>query len=262
MAAAADRHLLYEQAVQCVEAEIDFVDAEFQRLRGRRARALREDFCGTANTSCEWVRRRRDNHAVGVDLDAEVLAWGRQHHVAGLSAAQRKRLVLIEGDVLRATTAPADIVLAMNFSYWIFKERKRLLAYFKRIRTLLVDDGVFFLDCYGGYDAYRVLEESTPHRGFTYIWDQASYNPVNGDLTCHIHFRFRDGSRLRRAFTYEWRLWSLPELREILAAAGFAATTVYWQGWDASEKAGSGEFTPVESADPDAGWICYIAAQK
>ena len=84
----ADRHVLYEAAVQCVEAEIDFVDAEFKRLRGRRAQVLREDFCGTANTSCEWVRRRRDNIAVGVDIDADVLAWGREHHVAGLKPAE------------------------------------------------------------------------------------------------------------------------------------------------------------------------------
>ena len=47
----ADRHLLYEDSVQCAEAELDFVDGEFRRLRGRQGHVLREDFCGTANTS-------------------------------------------------------------------------------------------------------------------------------------------------------------------------------------------------------------------
>ena len=50
----ADRHELYEAAVQNAEAEIDFVDRQFTKLTGRRAGAMREDFCGTANAACEW----------------------------------------------------------------------------------------------------------------------------------------------------------------------------------------------------------------
>ena len=38
MAATADRHRLYELSVQCVEAEIDFVDETYRALRGRKAR--------------------------------------------------------------------------------------------------------------------------------------------------------------------------------------------------------------------------------
>ncbi len=258
----ADRHACYEAAVQCVESEIDFVDAEFQRLRGRRAATLREDFCGTGNASCEWVRRRRSNRAIGVDIDPEVLAWGRDHHLAALPPAARARMTQLEGDVTKVQTSPADTVLAMNFSYWLFKERAGMRAYFKRVRAALVDDGVFFLDCYGGYEAFRVLKERSDYKGFSYVWDQSSYNPVTGDLICHIHFRFPDGSRLDRAFTYDWRLWTLPEIREILAEAGFSRTVVYWQGWDEAEETGSGDFLPVEVADPDAGWICYIAALK
>jgi hypothetical protein len=261
-AARADRHVFYEAAVQSVEAEIDFVDDEFARRRGRRARYLREDFCGTANTACEWVRRRHDNYATGIDLDAEVLAWGEAHHIAALAPAQRKRIALLNDDVMRASTPLQDIVLAMNFSYWLFKERRLMRRYFRRVLETLNEDGIFFLDCYGGYDAFRVLKERTRHKGFTYVWDQASYNPVNGDLTCHIHFHFPDGSKLKRAFSYDWRLWTLPEIREILAEAGFGRTTVYWQGWDEDEETGSGEFYPVECADPDAGWICYIAAER
>ena len=261
-AVTADRHELYEAAVQCVESEIDFVDAEFKRLRRRQAHLLREDFCGTANTSCEWIRRRRNNRALAVDLDGAVLKWGREHHVARLAPSARERITLIESDVLAVKTAPVDIVLAMNFSYFLFKERARMRAYFKRVRASLVPDGVLFLDCFGGYEAFQVLKEHTDHDGFTYTWEHASYNPVNGDLVCHIHFSFPDGSKMKRAFTYEWRLWTLPEIREILAEAGFSRSTVYWQGWDEAEETGNGEFAPVEDADPDAGWICYIAAEK
>ena len=57
------------------------VDQNFKTLRGRQAISLREDFCGTANTSCEWVRRRSKNIAVAIDLDQEVLDWGRTRNV-------------------------------------------------------------------------------------------------------------------------------------------------------------------------------------
>ncbi len=262
LAEQADRHVLYQQSVQCVEAEIDFVEETFRELRGRSARWLREDFCGTANTACEWVRRHRKNHAIGVDLDPEVLAWGREHNVAALPPAARRRIELLQGDVLKVKTRPLDAVLAMNFSYWLFMERKTLRRYFRRVREALVEDGILFLDAYGGYDAPREIEESTEHEEFTYVWEQASFNPVDSRMRCHIHFRFPDGSALERAFSYEWRLWTLPELREILEEAGFARSTVYWQGTDEETGEGDGIFTPTETGDADAGWIAYLVAEK
>jgi len=106
---------------------------------------------------CEWVRGRAENHAVGVDLDAEVLEWGRQHHVAGLKPAQRARVTLLQEDVREVKTDPVDIVLAMNFSWQVFEQRDMLRDYFAAVRDSLVDDGVLFLDAFGGYDAFREL---------------------------------------------------------------------------------------------------------
>ena len=68
MAAQADRHVLYEHSVQNVAAEYKFVNKTFRKLRGRRPRHVREDFCGTASMCCEWVRRRKGNTAIG-ELD-------------------------------------------------------------------------------------------------------------------------------------------------------------------------------------------------
>ncbi len=258
LASRADRHTLYEKAVQGVEAEIDFVDDTFRKLRKRRASLLREDFCGTGNTSCEWVRRRRDNQAVGVDIDPAVLAWGRDNTLVRLKPAQRERIRLCQGDVLRFNGIEPDIVLAMNFSYWCFKERRTLGAYFRKVHRALASDGVFFLDTWGGSDAFREMRERRKCGHFTYIWEQEHYDPVTGDLRCHIHFSFRDGSRLRRAFSYDWRLWTLPELRELLVEAGFARVHVYW---DVSDE-GEGDFRPVQQGDADLGWVSYLVAEK
>ncbi|MEJ2456114.1 MAG: class I SAM-dependent methyltransferase [Candidatus Thiodiazotropha sp.] len=260
-----DRHRLYELSVQCAEAEIDFVDDTFKKLRGRRARLLREDFCGTANVCCEWVRRRKFNRAIGVDLDGSVLDWGRTHQLAALKSSERKRITLLHENVLSVKTEPAEIISAMNFSYWLFKERKQLKRYFKRVYSQLADDGILFMDAYGGYDSYKEIEEEREIEDgdstFTYIWEQAKYEPISGNLICHIHFAFEDGSRLERAFSYDWRLWSLPEIRELLDEVGFSKVTVYWQGFD-DDGEPDGEFVPVEEGEADAGWICYLTAEK
>lgn len=257
----ADRHSLYEKAVQCAEAEIDFVDETYETLRGRKAAWLREDFCGTGNTACEWVRRRPGNHAIGVDLDSDVQDWGRTHHVPRLRAA-RERMRFVTADVSRVRCRKVDIVLAMNFSYWIFKERDTLRNYFRNVLSGLRRGGVFMLDAYGGADAHREIQERTRVDGFTYIWDQASYDPITGHILCHIHFSFPDRSRLRQAFTYDWRLWSLPEIREVLLEAGFRRATVYWEGTDEKTGEGNGEFTPQAHGESDDAFIAYIVAEK
>jgi hypothetical protein len=261
----ADRHVLYEAAVQCVEAECEFITDTFRTLRGRRPLTLREDFCGTAGISCHWTGLGPRHRATGVDLDPEVLAWARDQRFPKLTPGRRSRVALVEGDVLGvrgdgAGGGGVDVVGAFNFSYWVFKTRPLLRRYFRRVRESLGRDGLFFLDAFGGYDASRVLRESTPLKGFTYVWDQAHYAPVTGDLRCHIHFRFPDGSRLWKAFTYEWRLWTLPELRELLAEAGFRSSAVYWEG-TGKDGRGSGEFQVVSEGDPDPGWVVYIVAE-
>ena len=262
LAEQADRHALYQESVQCVEAEIDMIDENFKKLRGRLAASLREDFCGTANTSCEWVRRRPKNIAVAIDLDQEVLDWGQTHNVNRLEDSMQNRITLLNDDALTVKTRPMDIVLAMNFSYQLFKTRSKLKGYFHRAYEALTDDGVFFLDAFGGYEAFREMEESTEFEDFTYVWDQHRYNPINGDITCLIHFTFPDGSKMKRAFSYHWRLWTLPELQELLIEAGFQRVLVYWEGTDEKTGEGSGEYLPAEVGQADAGWICYLSASK
>ena len=266
MSVSTDRHALYQQSVQDVEAEIDFVEQTWSELRQRPAVLLREDFCGTANTACEWVLRDEDHCAVAVDMDRDVLDWGRLNNLAELDETQSERIELLHEDVLQARPELADIILAMNFSYYLFLRRDDLREYFENALDGLVSDGILFLDAYGGYEAPMVLTEPRECRDkndnvFTYIWEQATFNPIDSCMTCHIHFEFPDKSRLDKAFSYHWRLWTLPEIREILYEAGFSQVDIYWEGTDEKKNEGNGIYMPSETGDADPGWVCYVVAQ-
>ena len=266
MADSADRHLLYQQSVQDVESEIDFVEQTWSEIRQRPPVFLREDFCGTANTACEWISRSESYYAVGVDLDREVLEWGRLHNLSQLEPGQLDRIELLNENVLQTRPGLADIILAMNFSYFLFLNRDDLREYFENILDGLVSDGVLFLDAYGGYEAPMILTEprecqDLDGNDFTYVWEQASFNPIDSCMNCHIHFEFSDESRIEKAFSYYWRLWTLPEISEILYEAGFTKVDIYWEGTDEENNEGDGIYKPSKIGDADPGWVCYIVAQ-
>jgi len=261
MAEKADIHDLYEQSVQAVDVEAEFLRDTYRALRRRDALSLREDFCGTASLACEWVRQGPRRHAVGVDIDADVLDWGRRNRVARLPEPARARIKLLNDDVRAVSTKPVDIVGAFNFSYFLFKTRDEMRGYFARVREALHPDGLFFLDAFGGPDASDLAKETTKIDGFTYVWEQAEFEPVTSRILCHIHFKFPDGSKIKRAFTYDWRLWTLPELLELLAEAGFGKTRVFWEG-DDGDGSGNGIFTEHATGTADLAWIAYIVAEK
>lgn len=257
-----DPHELYQLSVQGVEFELDFVEETFRGIRGRKPHSIREDFCGTALSACEWVQRSPRNQAVGVDVDPDVLGWGYEHNVAPLTDDQKQRIELLPEDVLSVDAGRFDIVQAFNFSYWFFQERATMKRYFERIHECLVDDGVAFFDAFGGYEAHRCQKEKTEFDDFTYVWEQAAYNPLNAEMMCFIHFRFPDGSRLDRAFSYNWRLWGAKELREILAEVGFSRTRLYVQAFDDETDEPIDRFDETEEIPDYASWIAYLVAEK
>jgi len=258
-ARSADKHVLYQLSVQSPEAEIDFIDRIYKKTFGKRATHFREDFCGTALICCEWVRRRKENVAYGIDLDEPTLEWGRRNNVIPLNGHGADRVHLIRNDVRHVTEPPVHVVGAFNFSYFLFKELHTLVDYFQQVRRSLPPDGMFILDAYGGWEAQEVMEESTKYKGFTYVWDQAEYNPINDHATCHIHFKFPDGSRMRKAFSYDWRLWTLGGVRDALKLAGFKSSDVFWEGTD-KDGEGNGVYRNVKQAENCPGWNAYIVA--
>ncbi|MBN1612110.1 MAG: methyltransferase domain-containing protein, partial [Polyangiaceae bacterium] len=227
--------------------------------RRRRPLSMREDFCGTALLCARWVESHPERTATGVDLDPKVLAWGTEHHLAPLGQAAR-RVRLLEQDVRAPTASRFDIVNALNFSYWVFKTRAQMLHYFRAVRASLNKDGLFVVDSYGGWEALEPMTERRRIRGgFTYIWDQSRIDPISHDVTNHIHFEFTDGSRIEKAFTYEWRFWTLPELTELLTAAGYSEVRVYW---DDSEDDEQTSYRPRRHAENQPGWLAYLVGVR
>ena len=98
--------------------------------------------------------------------------------------------------------------------------------------------------------------------GFKYQWTQVSYNPINSDACFSISFTFPDGSRLKDAFVYRWRLWTIVEVREMLIEAGFHMTHVYWAIDEDFDSDRYGRWERREKAPSDASWTCYLVALK
>lgn len=260
-AATADKYELYQLAVQSPEEDAKFLRTTFRRLRKRLPSTLREDFCGTGALSAAWAQQGPSYRAVGYDLDPEPLAWGREHNLAPLGKAA-ERVQLVQDDA-RAPGEPVDVRVAQNFSYWVFSERRELLEYFRIARQGLVEDGLFVIDLYGGTEANEEMEEERRiEEGFTYVWDQHEFWPGTGEFVCHIHFNFRDGTRLREAFTYRWRFWHLTELKDLLQEAGFSQVDAYFEGTDDDGESGNGVFEKDERGENCASWLAYLVAQR
>ena len=254
----ADLHWLYEQSVQNVEVEVKFIDRVFRSEFGRSASFIREDFCGTALLCSEWVKRRRANTALGVDYDGPTLEWGRVNNLKPLGE-KASAVTLIQDDVRKVTSPRAEVLAATNFSWWGFKTRAELKEYFMISRESLQDDGMLLLDIYGGPEAQVPQIEEREVEGFDYLWDQDDFNPITGEVRCFIHFRFPNGSQLDNAFSYDWRLWSLPETCDLLEECGFRKVVVYWEGTDKDGEP-SGKFNPDRKGDLAPAWVAYIIA--
>ncbi len=257
-----DPRELYELAVQSPDLEATFIDRVFRKIRGRTPLTLREDFAAGFALAGEWVRRRPENRVIAIDLDPEVLAWGQRHRAKERTAEELSRIRLVQSDVSAFRGPSVDVVAAFNFSYFVFKSRAALRRYFENARRSLVRDGLLIIDAYGGHESWAEMEEERNLDGFTYVWDQAMVNPITNEVLNHIHFRFPDGSQIRRAFTYDWRLWTLAEIRELLAEAGFRRSTIYWEGTERRTGSGNGIFKPTDRGEACAGWIAYIVAER
>ena len=268
----ADKFDLYLASVQSPDADVEFFQRVYEAHTGKDLRVIREDFCGTAALCAEWVKMHPENRAIGLDLDQVTLAWGEKN-ILSLLGEERERVTILCANVLEEIGEKVALTSAQNFSYNIFKTREDMLEYFRAVYLGLEKDGLFVLDMMGGTDAVcedcqdrkitdGKMPDGTPIPPFTYSWDQVGYNPIDGDFQCHIHFTIKRGKKFKKAFVYDWRLWTLPELRELLLEAGFRDLDVYTEGWDDDTDDTDGHFELCEDFDNEGTWIAYLVAKK
>ncbi len=259
-----NKYQLYELSVQSPAVHAEWLERTYKEIMKKKARRLREDFCGTFVTSCEWVKRDKKNTALCLDLDPEPLDYGRKNHLAKMTPDQQKRVKAVEKDVLNPTTPGVDMIIACNFSYYIFKERQTLLKYFKSCLKSLSKGGIIILELAGGPGMTTPMKEKKEvlfnKKKFVYIWDQVDFDPITHDAVYEIHFKLWNGKKLKHQFTYDWRIWSIPETRDLLVEAGFDKTLVYWE--TSHKGKGTGEYVQMENGDNSYAWVAYVMGIK
>lgn len=248
--------------MQSPDRHVEWFVSVYKELNDTYPRHLREDFCGTFQLSCAWVKRNKKNTALGLDLDPIPLRYGKQVHRAKLTAEQRERMQVERKDVLKAGGGKKfDLVIACNFSFYIFKRREVLVDYFRQCLKSLRSGGIFVLEMAGGPGMQEHIKERKVVRAaglpkFTYIWHQRMFDPISRDAQYAIHFVLEDGQWMKNSFVYDWRLWTIPEVREAMIDAGFEKTFVYWE--TEFKGAGTGEFVQTEQGDNAYAWIAYV----
>ena len=126
------------------------------------------------------------------------------------------------------------------------------------------------MDVWGGSESQVLQEEAREIENsedeqigdFIFIWDQDTFDPFTHFYTTRIHFSFTDGSEIRDAFIYNWRLWTIPEITELMAEAGFQDIHVLWEGIDPDTKEGTATYERADKGDADLAWIAYIVGQN
>lgn len=251
-----DKYLYYKASVQNPDEDIKFFSKTYRSIYKKSGRTFREDFCGTFSVGISWLKAHPQNKAIVVDIDKEPLNYGIKHYLTPLSSQQQKRIKILNKSVLNSSLPSADIISVSNFSYLVFKERKMLLKYFKNVRKQLNKKGLFFIDLFGGVSCYEPNEEVTDHGSFKYYWDQDCFDPITNYTKCHIHFKRKSERQKRqKVFSYDWRLWTLPEVKDVLEDAGFSKVHIFWE-------MDSGELKKIKNSDEVCEtWIAYFACQ-
>ncbi len=239
------KHDLYELCVQSPKDLVPLIRA----IHGEDPRVLGEDFAGTSALSHLWVQRD-DCSAIAVDLENEALSFRDDH----------PRVAKHQCDV-REISTPIDVLFVGNFSIGYLHTRAELVEYLSHARKRLEGSGgVFICDTYGGESAYTLggVHRAHPMPGgklCRYTWEQHQADPTTGMVTNLIHFRIERAGVIEEelfdAFIYEWRLWSIPELRDAMSDAGFSQTDVYAKLADAVDDEGNAYITPVVNAEDD-----------
>jgi SAM-dependent methyltransferase len=240
------------------QAEMRFLDATYRAANGgAKPMILREDFCGAFANSCAWVMLGPKRHAVGVDPDPGQITHGCVHNRTNLKVPQQVRVQVVQTNVFDPGLPKADVIAALGFRHFVLKTRVELLTYFRNCLQTLEPGGLLAVDCFGGTEARKAHEEPREGAGATYVVEQEGFDPLTHEAVIRIHRRRRGDIKRRTVWSYSWRIWTLPELKETLLDAGFDRARIYWRR--EAEAAGEFDFVPVEQLEEEpSSWTSYV----
>ena len=250
-------------------------------VHGQRPTTLREDCCGTAAVSRRWVedgqRIGETRNAVAVDHDRATLATADR---AIADAGLAREVVVLEQDCFHAAPATlephdaCDVIFLGNFSLGYIHTRDALVTYLASCKRRLgagnagFGGGVFVCDLYGGANAFTLGSTRRVHPApgreiVHYLWEVEEADPRSALVTNAISFRVvRDGevvAEYPRCFVYRWRLWSLPELADAAAQAGFSRGIDIYT--DINTPPGAVPTPIMHARELPADWIVCLAAR-
>lgn len=237
---------LYQRAVQNPLATVMLLQ-KIHRHHGRSmklpttpATRLREDFAGSAFLARTWVAWHDNHRALAIDHHKPTFEWAqaKAQRELGERAAD---LHFLFGDVswYRPPLVPrVDVIAALNFSVFEYHHRSDLVGYFRGCRRHLCKGGVLVMDAFGPprpstefprrFRRKVKADMLSGQPGFIYEWEERHYDPLSGKVDCRIHFDLgRKLGKRHDAFVYDWRWWTLPELREAMLEAGFAKVEIW-----------------------------------
>uniref|UniRef100_A0A7S0Z398 Uncharacterized protein n=2 Tax=Hemiselmis tepida TaxID=464990 RepID=A0A7S0Z398_9CRYP len=130
------------------------------------------------------------------------------------------------------------------------------------------------LDAFGGTSIFSnsyeeisnhdvVLDDGREAR-FTYVYEQMECEP-DGMMTIGVSFKFTDGSILKHAFKYAWRVRPVSVVREAMLKAGFEKVCVFvdWNDDSGAYRHGTHPFDLEEwskMCEEEEYKSCYIVA--
>lgn len=176
-----------------------------------------------------------------------------------------------DGFIKRNLPLPArDIICAFNYSCCCLHQRTELLSYFKHVLdSLSRKGGIFVMDLYGGTSSECKLRLQRKFPNFTYVWEQEEFDIIQRKTRISLHFHLqKQKKKIRHAFSYSWRLWSLPEIKECLEEAGFHSVHFWIREMpDTEERSSEGlgagrdrKYEEVTSFQQEDAWNAYIVA--
>jgi hypothetical protein len=188
---------------------------------------LREDFSGTGAVSRAWVQSGAHRRAIAIDSDPRPQKYGRK----ALAPALHSQVQWLTRDVRSGGLPGADLICALNFSYCVFHRRSELRDYLKGARRALRGRGCLLIDCFSGVETAGNTQMEVDFGDFGYVWEQKSFDPLTRRGLFYMHFQVAGEPRRRdRVFRYDWRLWTAPELSDLLAEVGFRHIDLFTQG--------------------------------